>query len=202
MRPVVVVLAAVLAALAVAGCTNGTAPPTDTPAAGPTDTPATGPTAPGSPTATPDASDGVLIVDSPVLAPAGPIPVEHTCDGADVPVPLRYRGVPADAQEVVVVVDDPDAPGGTFVHWLLAGLPGSDGSIEEAPASAITGRNDFGGQGWDGPCPPPGDTPHTYRFRVLAFDRTLGLSPGFTIADLHAGPNPVAEGTLTGTYGR
>src|SRR5919201_4155538 len=83
-----------------------------------------------------------------------PIPARHGCDGDDVSPPLAWSGVPAEARSLALVVDDPDAPGGTFTHWLAWGIdPSSDGLREGEPAP-VEGRNDFGMTGYRGPCPP------------------------------------------------
>lgn len=147
-----------------------------------------------------------LEVTSDVLAAGDEVPTDHTCDGADEPVPLDWAGVPGEAEEVVVIVEDPDAPDGTFTHWLVAGLPGEDGALgpEGVPTDAVEGENDFGSPGWAGPCPPEGDGAHTYRFRVLALDAATGLEPGFDAAALEAAvaDRAIAEGMLEATYAR
>lgn len=136
----------------------------------------------------------------------GDIPVAHTCDGADTPPPLAWEGVPAGAAEVAVIVDDPDAPDGTFTHWLVAGLPGEDGRLDPGAGSVagVQGQNDFQQRGWAGPCPPEGDAAHTYRFRVLALTEPSGLEPGFdaqAFAEAARG-QVLAQGVLEATYGR
>lgn len=142
-----------------------------------------------------------LEVTSPDLLPDAPIPTAHTCDGADTPPRLAVRGLPDAAAALVVVVEDPDAPGGRFVHWLVADLPAVDGPL---PDDGVVGRNDFGRTGYGGPCPPPDDPPHRYRFWIVAVDAPLGLEPGFTAAALEQplAEHAVAAGVLTGTYDR
>lgn len=145
-------------------------------------------------------------VSSEALDAGGVIPVAHTCDGADTSPPLVWQGVPAGAAEVAVIVDDPDAPDGTFIHWLVAGLPGDDGRLDPATGSVagVQGRNDFQRRGWAGPCPPEGDAAHTYRFRVLALDAASGLEAGFDAQafDEATQGHVLAEGDLKATYGR
>ncbi len=144
-------------------------------------------------------------VSSPSFDDGGDVPVEHTCDGPDTPPSLEWEAPPAGAAELIVVVDDPDAPGGTFVHWLVAGLPAEAGMVARGlPAGAVEGRNSFGDAGWKGPCPPRGDDPHTYRFRVLAVDAATGLGQGFTAEQLSdaIADHLVAEGVHAGRYGR
>lgn len=104
-----------------------------------------------------------------------------------------------------MVVDDPDAPGSTFVHWLVAGLPPEEATLQDPlPTAAVEGRNDFDDVGWSAPCPPTGDAPHTYRFRLLAVADETGLQHGFTAQDLEdaIADRLVAEGVHTGRYGR
>lgn len=152
-----------------------------------------------------DADAASIDVTSDDVPPGGTIPVEHTCDGADRPPSLSWTGVPEGTEEVVVVVDDPDAPGGTFTHWTVWGLPPEDGDLDqELPARAIEGRNDFGDIGYGGPCPPEGDDPHAYRFRILAVDATVELEAGAGPEDLAEAVEGrvVAEGMLTASYGR
>jgi phosphatidylethanolamine-binding protein (PEBP) family uncharacterized protein len=116
-----------------------------------------------------------ITVTSPAFAAGAAIPAAYTCDGADRPPPLRWAGVPATARHLDLTVTDPDAPGGPFVHWRVRGMPAS--------ATAVPA----GTGGYTGPCPPPGDRPHHYRFTVTALDG-------------HGAP--IADGTLVGTYAR
>ena len=107
--------------------------------------------------------------------------------------------------EMVLVVDDPDAPGGSFTHWLVAGLPPAEGSLDGAlPPEAVEGTTDFDQVGWGGPCPPAGDEPHTYVFEVVAVAEATGLEAGFTASDLEdaVAGTELSAGTLTGRYGR
>lgn len=135
------------------------------------------------------------------------LPAEYAREGGDVSPPLAWSGVPDAAAELVLVCDDPDAPIGSFTHWLLAGIsPDEDetGPGEE-PTGAVTGRNDYGGLGYLGPHPPPGDPPHRYFFRLYALAEPSGLETGFTADDLERvteTENVLASGTLVGTYGR
>lgn len=152
-------------------------------------------------------------LSSPAFADGGPVPVRFTCDGEDVSPPLAIADVPETADWLALVVDDPDAPGGTFTHWLLWGLPASSESIPEAVprggrvdalGGASQGTNDAGRLGYSGPCPPPGDGPHTYWFRLLALGEPLGLAPAADRAafdDALAGAASVGT-VLRGTYGR
>ena len=134
------------------------------------------------------------------------IPGVYTCDGDDVSPPLEWSGVPSGTAGLAVVVEDPDAPGGTFVHWVLwgvdAGLSGLDeGSV---PAGAREGRNDFGRAGWGGPCPPRGSDPHRYVFTLLALSEPLAVEAGVSADSVKraAEGKVLAEGRLAGRYGR
>jgi Raf kinase inhibitor-like YbhB/YbcL family protein len=135
----------------------------------------------------------------------GEIPQRHTCDGEDVPPPLAWTGIPDGAQDLALLVEDPDAPGGTFVHWVVAGLPANTERLNgELPPTAVEGRNGFGTQGYRGPCPPEGDEPHHYRFTLVAADRRLGLADGVSADELRRAfdGSALAQGRLTGVYGR
>lgn len=159
-------------------------------------------TAEATPTATPDP----LRLDSPVLVHGEPIPEEFACDGEDVSPPLSWDGVPMEAVELSLLVNDRDAPGDGFVHWVLYGLDPRQTSLETGalPPSAVEGANGRGEPGWRGPCPPPDDDPHTYVFTLWALDADTMLEPGATADELRAAAEGhiVAEGTLEVTYDR
>jgi Raf kinase inhibitor-like YbhB/YbcL family protein len=147
-----------------------------------------------------------LGVSSPYFAQGQRIPVEFTCDGRDVSPQLLWRGVPPGAAEVAILVEDPDAPGGTFVHWVawgispkLKGLP-----VDPDPSTFEQGKNSFGKVGYAGPCPPKGDKPHHYEFRVYALRNPLGLKDGADAQTVRQTIATLAQagGTLTGVYGR
>jgi Raf kinase inhibitor-like YbhB/YbcL family protein len=151
-----------------------------------------------------------LVVKSASFGPDQPIPQVNTCDGKDVPPTIEVSDVPTIARSWALVVDDPDAPGGTFVHWVVFNLPQTMRVLQvskdqqEMPklvSGAKQGKNDFGRWGWSGPCPPPGRV-HHYRFRVWALDGMLGLPPGAAASDVERAVrgHVLAEGTLTGTY--
>ncbi|MFC6879059.1 MULTISPECIES: YbhB/YbcL family Raf kinase inhibitor-like protein [Actinomadura] len=135
-----------------------------------------------------------------------PIPDEYSHAAGDVHPPLRWEETPADAAELVLSAEDPDAPSGTFVHWLLAGIPPETDGLDagEQPTGGVEGRNDYGATGYGGPNPPEGDEPHRYFFRLYALSRPSGLSTGFTEEDLRIvlRENVIASGTLVGTYAR
>lgn len=152
-----------------------------------------------------------LAVQSPAFDAGAPIPPEFTCEGADRSPPLHWDPGPPDTAAYAIVVDDPDAPGGIFVHWTIWNLPPSTTSLPAdasrsaaLPPAVREGRNDFGRPGWGGPCPPPGDKPHRYRFRVYALGSPLEFpaeSPPARVLDALEG-NILAWGELIGTFDR
>jgi Raf kinase inhibitor-like YbhB/YbcL family protein len=139
----------------------------------------------------------------------GPIPRAYTCDGVNVSPPLEWSGVPKTAKTLAIVCDDPDAPGGTWVHWVLYNLPADNiGLVENLPATeklaagGFQGTNDFGKIGYGGPCPPSGT--HRYFFKIYALDSELPLKAGATKAELMEAMegHVVLQGQLMGTYRR
>jgi len=137
------------------------------------------------------------------------IPKQYTCDGVNVSPPLEWNGVPKNAKTLAVICDDPDAPSGTWVHWVLYNLPADDmGLIENAPATeklkagGMQGKNDFGKIGYGGPCPPGGT--HRYFFKLYALDAELNLKPGATKSELLKSMegHVIAQGQLMGTHSR
>src|SRR5207248_10416734 len=140
------------------------------------------------------------------------IPVKHTCDGADVSPPLAWSGAPAGTGAFALIADDPDAPAGTWVHWVLYDLPGTASQLPESVAKtevpselggATQGKNDFRRTGYGGPCPPPGPA-HRYFFKLYALDASLKLKAGATKRDVEAAMQGHVLGTaqLMGTYAR
>ena len=151
-----------------------------------------------------------LTLTSPAIGHGQTIPKKYTCDGADVSVPLAWRDPPADAQSFALIADDPDAPGGTWVHWVLYDLPADTRDLPEGvprdrtlPNGAKQGKNDFGRIGYGGPCPPPG-RPHRYVFTLYAVNRTLDLAPGATKAQVVSAleSHTVGQAQWMGQYGR
>lgn len=143
---------------------------------------------------------------SPSFGDHQPIPARHARDHDNLSPALEWSGVPPEVAELAVLCEDPDAPSGTFTHWVLAGLPPASGGLAEGerPAGAVEGRNDFSGDGYDGPAPPVGDPAHRYFFRVFAAAAPLGLARGASAADLRGAlqGKELASGTLIGTYQR
>ncbi|HEX2711862.1 MAG TPA: YbhB/YbcL family Raf kinase inhibitor-like protein [Candidatus Acidoferrales bacterium] len=118
------------------------------------------------------------------------IPKKHTCDGPDLSPALAWGQPPAGTQSLSLIVDDPDAPVGTWVHWVLYDLPATARELpegvpkqEELSSGARQGRNDFRRIGYGGPCPPPGG-PHRYFFKLYALDTKTNLKPGATKTEL------------------
>ncbi len=146
-----------------------------------------------------------------VLAPSfgrgGAVPARFTCEGEGISPSLAWSPSP-DAAEYALTLTDPDAPGGTFVHWLVYGIPGEASSVPMAavPEGALEGVNDFGQQGYGPPCPPPGDSAHRYVFTLYRLDQRLGsgLAAGSSIDELlnRIGCCVTATGTVTATYAR
>ena len=138
------------------------------------------------------------------------IPERYTCDGEDVSPPLSWEGVPSGAKSLVLIVVDPDAPGGEFTHWVLYdvppdldSLPEGIPSVGEVEGVGVQGVNDFGRLGYGGPCPPTGK-PHRYVFRLYALDVELGLPPGASRSEVEEvmSGHVLAVGELVGLYGR
>src|SRR5262245_46228839 len=135
--------------------------------------------------------------------PGGTFPREFTCDGANRIPRLRWSTPPPGTQELAIELLDPDAPGGTFTHWLVYHLPASTTSLAAVPAGAAEGVNDFGRRGYGGPCPPRGPA-HHYHFLVLALETRLGLAAGAARPDLESRVtgHVLAKGELVATYQR
>jgi Raf kinase inhibitor-like YbhB/YbcL family protein len=138
------------------------------------------------------------------------IPKKYTCDGSDLSPNLAWGPPPARTQSFALIMDDPDAPAGTWVHWVLYELPANTQELPEGVAKeeqlaggARQGRNDFGKLGYGGPCPPPGKS-HRYFFKLYALDTKLGLKAGATKADVEGAVKGhiLAQAELVGTYGR
>jgi Raf kinase inhibitor-like YbhB/YbcL family protein len=143
---------------------------------------------------------------SPAFEDGEPIPTRCTCNGDNTSPELVWSDVPEDTLTLALTCVDPDAPRGTFTHWVMWNLDPTPGGIGsgEVPAGARQGRNDFGQLGYGGPCPPPGHGPHHYHFRLSAVGEEIDLAEGATIAQLGealAGAT-IAEAELVGTYER
>jgi Raf kinase inhibitor-like YbhB/YbcL family protein len=151
-----------------------------------------------------------ITLKSPAFHDGEAIPKEHTGDGADKSPPLEWTDPPGGTKTLALICDDPDAPRGTWVHWVLFNLP-ADARKEEAGVlsketldnGARQGKNDFGKIGYGGPAPPKGK-PHRYFFKLYALDTTLDLPAGTSKAQLVDAMkgHTLAEGQLMGTYKR
>jgi hypothetical protein len=149
-------------------------------------------------------------LSSSAFTEGGLIPAQYTCDNKNVSPPLKWSGVPTGAKSLALIADDPDAPSGTWVHWVLYDLPPTATELaEDVPksqyvaAGARQGLNDFRHLGYGGPCPPPGK-PHRYFFKLYALDAALDLKPGAAKKDLERAmeKHVVAHAQLMGTYKR
>jgi Raf kinase inhibitor-like YbhB/YbcL family protein len=151
-----------------------------------------------------DAPD-TIEVTSAAFAEGETLPVRFTCDGEDVSPPLSWSNVPEGTEEIVILVQDHDAPQGTFVHWIVAGIdPITDGIDDgEVPGGAVGGTNDFGETDYRGPCPPEGDGPHRYEFVVHALGEASRFDDQADAELMEVlASHTIATGTLTGEYRR
>lgn len=142
-----------------------------------------------------------LSVTSEAFRANGAIPREFTCEGSDISPPLTWSNVPPGTKSIAVLVDDPDAPSGTVLHWLVTGLPGSATSLRKGadlPEGAIAMKNTKGQAGYMGPCPPSGR--HRYRFNVFALDRSPGSPQTRQDFENAINGHVLAHGVLVGTY--
>ena len=149
-------------------------------------------------------------VTSPSFQNGGSIPKKFTCDGADVSPELQLAAPPSGTQSFALIADDPDAPVGTWVHWVLFDLPAETkalpedvAKVDQPPTGGRQGRNDFRKVGYGGPCPPPGK-PHRYFFRVYALDGKVGLKAGASRQELDKAMQGhiLATAELMGKYQR
>jgi hypothetical protein len=138
------------------------------------------------------------------------VPRRYTCDGADLSPAFAWHGAPDGTQSLALIADDPDAPGGTWTHWLLWNIPAKatllpedQPKVESLDNGARQGSNDFRRIGYGGPCPPPGK-PHRYFFKLYALDARLDLKAGASRSDLELAlkPHVLAQAQWIGTYGR
>jgi Raf kinase inhibitor-like YbhB/YbcL family protein len=151
-----------------------------------------------------------LQISSTAFSAGEAIPKKFTCDGPDVSPQLKWSDPPGNTESFALIMDDPDAPAGTWVHWVLYDIPADARELPERVATqeqlasgARQGRNDFGKIGYGGPCPPPGK-PHRYFFKLYALDTKLNLKSGATKAELERAMKPhiLAQAELIGKYGR
>ena len=150
-----------------------------------------------------------LSLSSPAFKEGGSIPVKYTCKGKNVSPPLTWTNAPPQAQDFALVLEDPDAPSGTFTHWVifnvpqtLAGLPEAEPAEGQLADGAVQGKNGFGRVGYGGPCPPPG-RPHRYYFKLYALDQPLKLKAGASKEQVLSAMqgHVLAQTELLGMYG-
>jgi Raf kinase inhibitor-like YbhB/YbcL family protein len=143
-----------------------------------------------------------LRVKSSAFEHNGLIPRKYTCDGEDVNPPLTIEGIPEGTQSLALVVDDPDAPMGTWDHWVVWNIPPASKEIKENSVPGVEGMNDFRRHSYGGPCPPGGT--HRYFFKVYALDAKLNLNANSRKKDLEKAMqgHVLAKGELVGRYSR
>jgi Raf kinase inhibitor-like YbhB/YbcL family protein len=158
----------------------------------------------------PPPGKGDLRLTSPAFKDRDPIPADYTCDGKNSSPPLHWTGVPAAAKSLVLIVEDPDARGGPFTHWVIYDLPPAVSDLaadipksESIANDAKQGLNGFKQPGYGGPCPPSG-RPHRYFFRIYALDQPLNLKPAATRKEVEEAmaTHVVGQGQMMGTYQR
>lgn len=151
---------------------------------------------------------GIIVIDSSMKISSevftyGAIPLEYTCDGSDVSPSLSFSGVPEGTKSLALIMDDPDAPMGTFVHWLVWNIsPTKSGIVKAEKLSEPQGTTDFGTKGYGGPCPPSGT--HRYFFKLYALDTMLDLKDGSKKLDLENAMNEhiIDKAELIAKYSR
>lgn len=146
---------------------------------------------------------GRMVLRSPEFSDGQEIPKAFTCDGRGTSPPLRWSAPPKGTRSVALMVTDPNAPGGTFVHWTAWDIPPNRVALADGAKPPVEGANSGGDTGWTPPCP-PGGKPHRYVFSVYALRAPLTLSSGASPADVRdvVAREAIARGTLTGLFGR
>lgn len=145
-------------------------------------------------------------LETPAFADGADIPIDFSCEGRDVSPELRWSDAPSAARSFALIVDDPDAPGGTFTHWLLFDIPAAANRLAEGDtATGVSGRNGFGRNGYGGPCPPRGRGAHRYFFKLYALDvDTLKLKAGASRAEIEGAikGHVIGQAQLMGRFER
>lgn len=146
-----------------------------------------------------------LKISSPAFMDNGYIPVKYTCQGSDINPPLMFKNVPNNTESLVLIVEDPDAAGGTFTHWIMWGINPRIEEIKEhdVPQGAKQGMNDFGTNGYGGPCPPYGKA-HRYLFKLFAINTVLHINGHITRREIEETihSHVIARAMFTGLYKR
>ena len=146
-----------------------------------------------------------LVVTSTAFAGGGVIPKTFTCDGDDKSPDLAWTGAPKETKSFALIVDDPDAPGATWTHWVLFDVPASSARLDVGSSVGVSGKNDFGKDAYGGPCPPAGKGAHRYFFKLYALDvDKLGPSAGASRDDVEKAMSShlLARGELMGKFER
>jgi Raf kinase inhibitor-like YbhB/YbcL family protein len=198
-----VIVCTVLIFPAALACSNGT--PTQSPDTTP-QPPAT-PTEEAPPASKPDAA--AFTITSTAFSEGDAVPVQYTCQGKDISPPLSWSGAPAGTKAYVLIVDDPDAPIGTWTHWVVINVPADVQGLAEdmtpgsLPAGALAGKNGWKSEEYRGPCPPPGPA-HHYRFTLYALNAPLPITKAISRKDVDSAMKDhiLAQSTLTGTFSR
>jgi Raf kinase inhibitor-like YbhB/YbcL family protein len=148
-------------------------------------------------------------ISTPAFHEAGTIPAKYTCDGENISPPLEWADVPAEAKTLALIMDDPDAPKGLFLHWLLYDIPVSEkgltegvGTVDATAGGGKQGRNGFGNVAYGGPCPPSGT--HRYFLHLYALDAALGMPAGAGRQDVEKAMrgHVLGQADLMGRYAR
>ncbi len=153
-------------------------------------------------------NQAAFVIKSSAFANNAPMPAKYTCDGANLSPPLEWSNIPKGTKSFVLVCLDPDAPSGTFTHWIVYNIPPTMTKLGEnlaktgeSKSGIRQGKNDFGKIGFGGPCPPVGK-PHRYQFQLSALKTKLTLKAGASLSQLEAaiGENRLGEAEIIGTY--
>ena len=144
-----------------------------------------------------------LQLTSPAISDGATIPTQFTCSGANQSPPLAWTGIPSSAKSLALLMEDPDAPAGTFVHWVVYDIPPTSTGFQEGVAEGKPGANGMGKNAYMGPCPPPG-SPHHYHFRLFALDTNLAPTAAPNASALRAAINGhiIQSAELVGIFGR
>lgn len=153
-----------------------------------------------------DAQDTGFTLNSPAFAENTEIPSEYSCRGRNVPPPLHWQNVPPGAESLAMVVDDPDAPAGLFVHWVVSGIPPRTGEIIDGalPPTAVVSLNSQSTADYFGPCPPAGTGVHHYRFQLYALSTPSALAPTTPVSQSTAmiADSSVGVARTVGVFGK
>lgn len=148
--------------------------------------------------------EGVAMkIETPAFQEGKIIPKKYTCQGANISPPIFIIDAPKETITFVIIVDDPDAPGGTFDHWVAWNIPGTTKSLPEGAKVKDQGVNSYGEKHYKGPCPPPGK-PHRYFFKLYALDTSLTIPDGVTKAQILKAieGHVIAKAEIMGTFQR